>query len=99
MSFSEKKSRNLNKDFIHSRNSTLYTSHHADTQRIESFKINKESSSQFKNMKKYFCIFSKPIKIDKFPLLTEGNSSDKKIIVLNPQKTLENLLKIMIIVF
>lgn len=62
MSFSEKKSRNLNKDFIHSRNSTLYTSHHADTQRIESFKINKESSSQFKNMKKYFCIFSKPIK-------------------------------------
>ena len=93
MSFSEKKSRNLNKDFIHSRNSTLYTSHHADTQRIESFKINKESSSQFKNMKKYFCIFSKPIKIDKFPLLTEGNSSDKKNNSFKPSKNIRKFIE------
>ena len=76
MAFTEKRSRNNNKDIFQNKNYTLYNSLHADTQRSESFKKKYTTQNKIKNIKNYFNIVSNQNNKDKFPLLTDGNISN-----------------------
>ena len=76
MAFTEKRSRNNNKDIMQNKTYTLYNSLHADTQRSESFKKKYTTQNKIKNIKNYFFIVSNQNNKDKFPLLTDGNISN-----------------------
>ena len=91
MAFTEKRSRNNNKEIFQNKNYTLYNSLHADTQRSESFKKKLFSPNKIKNIKKYFFIVSNPNDKDKFPLLTDGNISknNEKMRTISTSKSIK----------